>query len=262
MAHDDQFGTARMERGSGREVDDFASHVISVLCERQPESTATGTRQFILDYLVRIIVSPRHFDPVLTLDELRGYRLTLDAIIDLYIPRAAARLGELWIQSELTFADVTIGALRLQAVLGEAASDQSMTGQSGSTDAFSALIIVPKDEQHFLGATVVAAQLRRLGCDTSLSFSETNSQIVDRCRFDNPDMILFSCARPEALETVSKTIKRIRRSMDPAPVIALGGAVRGDIDQMALITGVDLVTNAAKDVVGLCTKRLKALTKD
>ena len=74
-----------------------------------------------------------------------------------------------------------------------------------------------------------------------------------------PDMVLISCSRIAALETVTRTVKKIRSSADPAPVIALGGPIRGNADGIRDQTGVDLVTNTATDVVGFCTKRKKAL---
>ena len=257
MAQDDPFGTTHAHRGAGDSLEPLASQVISVLCERQT-SAPSGARQIVVDYLLRAATSRNSFDAVLVMEELRGYRLTIDAIIDLYIPQVAAQMGELWQTSDIDFASVTVGALRLQALLGEASSTL-MHASAGAHDAPLALVVVAEGEQHFLGASVVAAQLRRLGCDVSLSIAEPPKQITNRVLYDQPDMVLMSCAQVAGLETVARNVKKIRTSIDPAPVIALGGALRGDFDGIRKKTGVDLVTNSAKDVVGFYTKRHKAL---
>ncbi|MEO0379172.1 MAG: cobalamin-dependent protein [Pseudomonadota bacterium] len=257
MAQDDTFGTNVAFGEGGTGIEPLASQVISMLCERQTV-TAAGVRQIALDYLGRAVLSKTGFDPAQVLDELRGFRLTRDVIIDLYIPQAAVQLGDQWMCSDISFADVTIGALRLQSLLGEAANGLVWTGQ-GASDAPEALVVVPSGEQHFLGASVVAAQLRRAGCDVSLAISETADQITARVMMDKPDMVLMSIARVDALALVTKTVKQIKETTDSAPVLAIGGPLRGNLDEIRKQTGVDLVTSVATEVVGFCTKRQKAL---
>lgn len=257
MTQDDTFGTNSSFTEGGNGLEPLAAQVISMLCERQTVS-ATGVRQIALDYLCRAVLAKGAFEPAHVLDGMRGFRLTLDAVIDLYIPQAAKYLGDMWMSSEISFADVTVGALRLQSLLGEASNGLIWVGQP-MADALNALIVVAEGEQHFLGACVLAAQLRRMGCAASLSISETPDQLIARVVGDQPDMVLMSCARPDALETVAKTVKKIKSKVEHAPVLALGGPVRGDIDRLKEQTGVDLVTKNAADVIGFCTKRKKAL---
>ena len=259
MTQDETYSRVQPDAGPYADVDNLASRVISMLCERQVQ-TSSGVRQYVLDYVMRAILRRQDFDAAMVLDELRGQRLTLDAIIDIYIPEAAIEMGEMWVNSELDFAGVTIGALRLQALLGEASADMMSTVPHQPGD-LSALVVIPPGEQHFLGANIVAAQVRRLGCAVSMSFAESEKSVLTRAEMDRPDMILFSCARVEALETIGRTVKKIRLSVDPAPVIAVGGALKGDAERIKAATGADLVTHKAKDVVGFCTKRLKALTR-
>ena len=156
MAQDDPFGTTHAHRGAGDSLEPLASQVISVLCERQT-SAPSGARQIVVDYLLRAATSRNSFDAVLVMEELRGYRLTIDAIIDLYIPQVAARMGVQWQTSDIDFASVTVGVLRLQALLGEASSALAHSS-AGAHDAPLALVVVAEGGQRFLGASVVAAQ--------------------------------------------------------------------------------------------------------
>lgn len=259
MTQDDQNGGDRRADHADRPSEPLAAQVISMLRERQTTGPS-GARQMVVDYLVRAVSSPGPFDAKLIMEEMRAYRLTVDAIIDLYIPETAARLGELWLDAHLDFASVTVGALRLQALLGEASAELAHLAHHGH-DALHALVIVPEGEQHFLGASVVAAQLRRIGCDVSLSISEPAEQIPLRVVHDAPDMVLISCARLAALELVAGAVRKIQRYADTDPVIAVGGPLRADPDGVKNKTGVDLVTNTAKDVVSFCVKRRKALSR-
>lgn len=259
MTHDDPFGTPRLTYGHTYDHESLASEVISILKDRQVVGPS-GARQIAVDYLVRAVLSDGNFDAALVLEELSTYRLTHDALIDLYIPKAAEYLGAQWMTSDLDFATVTVGSLRLQALLGVAA--HGLTREPvDHNNVLHALVIVPEGEQHFLGASVVAAQLRRLGCDVSLSINEATDQILARVEYDHPDMILFSCARAAGLETACGTVKKIREASDMSPVLAIGGAYAGITEQIVEQTGVDLVTNTAKDVVGFTTKRKKALAR-
>jgi methylmalonyl-CoA mutase cobalamin-binding subunit len=260
MTRNDTFDTvfSKSSPKSSMELKPLASQVIMMLSERQTVNPL-GARQVIVDYLVRVTISPSGFDPVQVMHELRGYRLTIDSIIDLYIPQAAVCLGEMWQTSDIDFAAVTVGALRLQTLLSEATMEIADMPRTCAVDVMRALIVLPKGEQHFLGANVVAGQLRRMGCEASVSFCEEPKQVHARVSCDRPDMILFSCARMAALGDIARMVAKIRNATDPIPVMALGGAVRGDSDGIKQKTGVDLVTNSAKDVLGFCTKRLKAL---
>jgi len=257
MAHDDPFDEGRPQSGAADPLEPFAAQVISILCDRQIK-TPSGARQAILDRLVKMVTSRTAFDPVLVMEELRGRRLTIDNIIDLYIPEVATALGSLWTLSEIDFASVTVGALRLQALLDEASS-QNIPLPQLKYDVPLALIVVPEGEQHFLGASVVGAQLKRLGCDVGMSIAEPEEQIVNRVLHDMPDMVLMSSARTATLETIARTAKTIKAEVAPTPVLALGGAFDGDINRIKEVTGVDLVTKSPKDVIRLYMKRRKVL---
>ncbi|MGZ2259816.1 cobalamin B12-binding domain-containing protein [Roseobacter sp. A03A-229] len=258
MSQDDQSQTRGLQRNRPDDVGALATKVISVLRDRQVVGR-DGARQFVLDHLYRAILSRTAFDAALLLDEIRGHRLSVDEIIDLYIPQASCMLGESWVADDISFADVTVGALRLQALLGEA-TGQMRFDLTPDESRVRALIVLPQGEQHFLGTSVVAAQLRRMGCEVSVSFDETLGCLQARLLAESPTLVMISCARRETLETVAETVHIIRTSSIEQPVIALGGAVLDDMEDVKDQAGVDIVTSTAKDAVAFCSKRGKAPT--
>ena len=251
------------EKADNRDVDHLASQVIDVLCERQSDAVP-GARKFVFDYLLRSVTRQEDFKPALLLAELRGHRLHPDAIIDTYVPLVAQELGELWIQDKLNFAHVTIASMRLQSLLSEASAEVIPFPRRvrSSAPEPSALVIVPLGEQHFLGASVLSAQLRRMGVSARVSFGETDTDVLTRIEMDQPDMVLFSAARPEALEVICRIVKKIKRAAMPSPVLAIGGALRGDEASVRELAGVDLVTSIAKEVVAFSAKRVRALNEE
>lgn len=260
MAKLEQYQSEGGEGAARVDVDALASRVITVLCDRQTK-TPGGSKQFILNYLLNAVRSSKPFDPERVMAELRGNRLTSDEVIDTYVPEVAVEMGELWMRDEIDFARVTVGALRLQSLLGEASAETARLPK-GEASPLGALVVVPQGEQHFLGAHVVAAQLRRLGVAVSISFCEDEQSVLSRVETDAPDMVLFSCPRVEALAVVERTVIKIRAIVDPSPVLAVGGAAHRAVKSMDRQARVDVTTNAAKDVVGFCAKRLKALARD
>ncbi|MEM9638569.1 MAG: cobalamin B12-binding domain-containing protein, partial [Pseudomonadota bacterium] len=252
MSQYDQTEMRGLQRNRPEDVGALATTVISVLRDRQVVSRE-GVRQFALDHLMRAILSRAAFDPALLMEEMRGHRLTIDAIIDLYIPQAARTLGQNWVDDEISFADVTIGALRLQSLLSEASLGALIDLPTNDT-LLHAMVVLPQGEQHFLGVSVVAAQLRRAGCEVSVSFDETLGRLSARVLDESPDLVLISCARREGLETVVETVQTIHAASVDSPIVALGGAVLADAEDLKERTGVDIVTSTAKDAVTFCSK--------
>jgi hypothetical protein len=255
MSTDDQTDPRGVQRNRPENVDALASTVISVLRGRQVVS-CDGLRQFVLDHLMRAVLAKGSFVPDALLAELRGYRLTVDAIIDLYVPTVARMLGDSWVDDRIHFADVTIGIMRLQSLLAEASAATQPNVKPGA-DHLHALVLVPQGEQHFLGASVLAAQLRRKGCDVSMSFDEDMGTLRARLMQDIPDLVLITCARRETLESVANTVQTVRDTVASGPVLAVGGAMKMKKEDVLEFTGADIVTNSAEEVVAICAKRAK-----
>ncbi len=256
MPTDDQRETPRTERSRPVYVDALATRVISVLSSRQAISPG-GMRQFVLDHLLRAALCPGGFEPAALIAELRGHRLSVDEIIDIYIPQAAIVLGQMWVDDDASFAQVTIGSMRLQSLVGEAAAG-SVPDVVTDRTRLTGLVVVPANEQHFLGASVLSAQLRRLGCDVGTSFDEDEGSLAARVMLESPDLALVTCSRTENLDTVRRTVQTIRSAAPESCVIALGGLVTVCDKDLKADTGVDIVTSKAAEAVSFCASEFAA----
>lgn len=252
MSTNDQQDARIDDRQRPENIGALASRVISLLSDRTG-GDGQGVRTFVLDHLYRAILNRGAFDPLDMMEQLRGHRLSCDAVIDLYVPQAAARLGRDWMSDRISFANVTIGALRLQALLGEATArfEFNLGPDHGQVRA---MVIVPRGEQHFLGASVLTAQLRRMGCNVVMSFDESLGMLGAKLPAENPDLVLITCACSETVESVAKTVQTIRNACRSAPPILLGGAIASGNHDLIERTGVDKVTCRADEALAYVAK--------
>lgn len=248
--HDSEFRIDTDDLSSGPSVG-MVSQVITELRNRKPE-TQSGPRRHVLDGLVAASLRDEGFDPSASLHHLMSQRITEPEIVDLYVPKAAEAIGALWMEDEISFADVTVSALRLQMLVREVTHTAKRPPQR-----MRALIVLPEQDQHFLGMIVATAQLERLGCVTDVSICESASSLVERILLDRPDAVLFSCSRVEALPPIARSVKAVRKDMRPAPMFALGGSILNFGQDLIAQSGVDIVSASVGDVVEVSIERMK-----
>ncbi len=253
MTADDHSTSPRAPARQSAGASALAESAVSILSRRQ-SITQRGARQFILDHLTRAVLSRGDFHADDMLDELRGHRLSVDAVIDVYVPAVARRLGEMWQDDVADFASVTVGSLRLQTLLS-LASAESLDFASDIHRSTTVLVVIPLGEQHSLGAFVLAAQLRRLGARIDVSFCEMPEDLVSRVLCDPPDGIMFTASCRATLETVSRIVLDISKVLATPPLFAIGGGLGETASVAKEITGVDVVTSAARDAMTLVSAR-------
>jgi methanogenic corrinoid protein MtbC1 len=176
--------------------------------------------------------------------------LTDEEILDRIIPSAARRIGEKWLQDELTFAQVTISAARMQELsrfLGGRGASVPSTIPLG----FNMLLIIPVEEQHTMGAFVAADQFRREGVWVHLAIGQ-NAKELDRTVSNHHfSMIGISAASRRSLKSV-KTIVDILKTRESSIPIVLGGNILNTVEDVQFKSKVDFITSKPQDALKLC----------
>ncbi|KNG93747.1 hypothetical protein ATO11_11245 [Pseudaestuariivita atlantica] len=181
-------------------------------------------------------------------DEMREAGLDDAQIVDLYIPAVARELGDCWLSDELPFAQVSIGAARLQALL-PLLSDAPQDGVRGKHGA--GLLIVTRNETHTLGAFVLAHQMRRRGISIHVTVGPPENEVTALVSRGGFDAVLISCAQPSGLVSVGNLVDTIRKTCAVVPPLVLGGAVAQGSDDLVQETGVDHVLTEVTDLLRL-----------
>lgn len=241
MQHDMQQVSVRRADGSMGGVSQFAAEVVARLVARD---TA-------LDGELREIVLKRFMEAVTGHDvaafealkpELKRARISPALLADVYIPEVARRLGEAWEADCVSFAQVTMGVARLQAILREigAAWSADAAGHHGGP---TLLFILPAGEQHTLGAMVMAGRLRRSGISICLRIAPNPAELAHLATIRAFDGALISVACHERLEVCRKLVTTLKHATKGALPVALGGAVLELGGSEFDMAGADVVTN-------------------
>lgn len=189
-----------------------------------------------------------HRDQILSY--LRKAGLTDEEIIDRIIPTAARRIGEQWVKDEMSFAEVTKSASRMQELsrfLGGKDSVVPSTIPLG----FNALLIIPKEEQHTMGAFVAADQFRRQGLWVHIAIGQNASELNRTVSNHHFSLVGISAASRRSLTSV-KTIIDILKEKDNSLPIVLGGNILNTVEDIQVKTNADLVTSDPHAAVTFC----------
>lgn len=243
----ERFATNRRRNETGA-VTSLASEALSVLATRRQSNSDRLTAP-LLDRLEHAVVDRDPTRRTAVLEEMRALRISPARITEEFIPEVARRLGARWCEDNMSFADVTIGSARLQAMVRDLGSreDEDDPGQAALL-----AVIVPGGEYHTLGAMVIASQLRRLGFAVRLFLGKDDTEVLDALALDRFDAVLLTAARGEKLVNLAGFVKKIRQAVTRATPIVVGGSVvtRGLAIEGRI--GADYITSDIYEALNAC----------
>lgn len=241
MQHDMQQVSVRRADGSMGGVSQFAAEVVARLVARDgtadPELKESLTSQLM--YAVAG-TDPAAFE--LLKPELKRARISPAQLADVYIPEVARRLGVAWEEDTLSFAQVTMGASRLQAILREIGSAWVADGL-GKPAGPTLLVILPAGEQHTLGAMVMAGRLRRSGVSVCMRIAPNPVELAQLAASRSFDGALLSIACQDRLEVCQKLVTTLKQATQGRLPVAVGGSILDRGDNILELTGADVATN-------------------
>ena len=174
--------------------------------------------------------------------ELKRARISAATLADVYIPAVARRLGEAWQDDSASFAEVTMGVAKLQAILREIGAGWA-ANNSASDSTATLLFILPSGEQHTLGAMIASGWLRRRGISVCLRIAPSLSDLESLLAVRHFDGAMVSIACEDKLAVCEKLVKKLRDITQGRMRVAVGGAVMERGEDVLAGTGADIVTN-------------------
>ena len=232
------------------QIDDLAKRALSGVRQKlQPNEQRKITET--AKWLTRYCVSG-NFDLDLALDALDQKLIPAEIIIDYCIPMAAEELGNDWVDDLKGFGQVTLATSRLQMMLNHLINYRNSEAENASL--FGLLLIVCKDEQHTLGPSILADQLRRRGQSVKFLHSADAKELIALCKSDDFSAVLFSCAGHHSLDYISKSIRLIKKELEQIPLIFVGGkildlepGIKDKLDADAFSNDIDLVISKVEE---------------
>lgn len=245
-------------------VEELAGRVLSVLAARAPDAPGGAghiqgqTPQPREDAAVTGLVSAVQHGEEAERDRevarILDSGVSIATLIDHHIPEAARRMGEAWCSDGMSFAEVTIGSARLQALLRDLARRDAVAPRD--LTAPQVLMVVREDDHHTLGAMVAMQQLRRTGIDVHLSMGQPDREILARIATRDFDMVMVSSSGSEKLESLGTFVENVHSYAQRAVPIVVGGTVLGENTDVAAKTGADFATADPNEAVRRCGLRM------
>jgi hypothetical protein len=177
MTSSDQTHTGRSNTHLGDiEVERLAARALRILVDRAEVSdAATPFAQLFALTDAYLDADSRARHDLLAGLLRRGVSPT--QVVEEIVPATARYMGKLWVHDKLSFAEVTIGAARLQETV------RAMTVRRPRKTHHDAapriLLIVPRTKHHTLGIFVLAEQFRRRGCLVHVIVGSHPQEILD-----------------------------------------------------------------------------------
>ncbi len=203
------------------QIDDLAKRALSGVRQKlQPseQKKITETVKWLTSYCVS-----GNFDLDLALDALDQRLIPAEVVIDYCIPMAAEELGKDWVDDLKGFGQVTLATSRLQMILNNLVNYQNSEAESASEHGL--MLIVCKDEQHTLGPSILADQLRRRGHSVKFLHSANAKELITLCVDHEFSAVLFSCSGHHSIDYITKSINLIKQEVAQKPLIFLGGKI-------------------------------------
>lgn len=172
-------------------------------------------------------------------------------IVERYVPLAAMRLGQAWVDGTCSFSQVSIGAVRLQETvraLGERKCGVTATIPLGHR----VLIAIPAHEDHTLGAFIAAAQFRRYGLWVHMAIGQDEDEIAAAVKGQRFEMIGVSGAGRKALEPIKRLVDKLKQTGVATSPIVIGGNICNLGLDLCSRTGADYATTSPRKAMDLC----------
>ncbi len=189
--------------------------------------------------LVGLVIGGDPTAPLAYVEELRLRGITLDRLyLDLFAV-VAQRLGELWTEDLCSFADVTVGLVRLQGLVREY-SPAFMPAVEAHDPRRSALLIPVPGEQHTFGLVMVTEFFLRAGWEVACDPLISNEELSRAVRIRWFAVAGISVGHNDRLDGVAALIRLVRReARNPGIGVMVGGRIFAENPELAGLVGAD-----------------------
>lgn len=249
MADDPLPGDRRAALARG-DVRQLAAHVLSVLAAEAKAGLDGQQERRLTEFCAALIDQ----------DERRRYDVvagfiaagaTSEEIVENYVPNAARRLGEHWVDDTLSFAEVSVGAARLQEIVRAFGNPYEKPGALVPLGR-SILMVVPDFEKHTLGPFIAASQFRRYGLWVQMAIGMNAEEIGELVAENRFSMIGLSSGNRRGITPLAKIVKAVHNQAEFAAPIVIGGNIVSQEPSLLEATGADLVTEHPRAALDFC----------
>ena len=175
-----------------------------------------------------------------------------------YVAGAARRLGKLWEEDRVTFAEVTLGSARLYRIIRglRHVLDAAALGEGEGRHVLFAL--VPGDD-HTLGIEMATDLFRRDGWDVEMSVGEDSEQIIARTEGVRFKSVVLVGHSESTLPKLISLVLSMRITQPMAHVVVAGNivSIRDDVGELVgaddVIADIDTAIDRLREIIASST---------
>jgi MerR family transcriptional regulator, light-induced transcriptional regulator len=216
----------------------------TLLTDRQ----GTVTTSAVVEQLCDALVGDQPGAGKAFVERLLACGISVDALYDTFIPRTAARLGDLWLEDVISFTAVTLGMARLTEVF-RGLSPTYMKGRRPIGRDRRALFALVPGEEHALGVVVAADQFQRAGWIVQVELQASAARLEDLVGSQPFELVGLSAGSRRMLPALEATVARLRGATAPGTRFAIGGALVRAEPTLVRRLGADLDGTNVKDAL-------------
>lgn len=216
--------------------------VARALGDLASERRVNGAAGAAIDHLCAALVADSPHAAQAYIDRLVDCGVGVEALYDAYIPRAAARLGDLWLEDRLSFTAVTIGMARLTEAfrgLSPAFLKTRSAGIRAAPLGRRALFALAPGETHALGVVMAADHFQRGGWSVRVELRSDAAALEAIVRAQPFDLVGISAGSRRVIPELRRTLRRLRAAASPGARFALGGPLASLEPDIAAQVGAD-----------------------
>lgn len=189
--------------------------------------------------------------------EIIRRRVAAEEIMDLYLPLVVRRIGSEWHDDRIDILQASMAFARLQSLLRELGKAW-VSDRVGRASDGRILLMLPRGEQHTLGAMFAANQLRRIGVSVKVMLIPPLPSLKDTLSRNRFHGIFISASNETSLQPSADLVRELRAADPGNTMIVLGGGLvsreinDNDSGRIAAVTGADIVTNDISCALHAC----------
>ncbi|MCC5984508.1 MAG: hypothetical protein JJU42_09105 [Rhodobacteraceae bacterium] len=228
-------------------VREFAFRVVTELARSSGIQSGRAEESFV----GLLIAAARSGDPAALeglLAAMKRRRISAEQVIDIYFPCAISHIGTDWHNARIDVLQATLAMSRLQRLLRELGRAW-VSDRAGGVSADCVLLLMPRGEQHVLGAMIAANQLRRSGVSVRVELAPGPGAITDLLRKRRFSAVFLSVSNESSVAGAAACVREVRKACETQlPIIIGGGLVSQALQdrrerRIAVETGADLATS-------------------
>ncbi|MEO1421783.1 MAG: hypothetical protein AAFU59_05480 [Pseudomonadota bacterium] len=213
-----------------------SSYILSVLSEilklrSTSQGEAQGVIQVSIDMCCEALMYGTRADALAHFDTLLARGLPIAALVETVFPHCALRLGQLWADDVMSFADVSIGTSMLHVALRHVHGRYVQDAPVGTGSRV--LLFALEGETHLFAPLLMSAMLERAGHRVTQKSGVTREQCLQIAATVPHDVVGISIGKPEEPAQLAEVLIGVR-AFSNAPIMVGGPGLPREIPTVLL----------------------------